>query len=116
MWIRGTTSSSNKRSRRRHPNKQEGHENSGDISNTENLTSNFTLPEDYFQSINCSSGYESTINNDTIKEEEEILRDQRNTEQETENKHCPEHNSQEHTLNENWSDNQFPWTPEECYR
>jgi len=51
-------------------------------------------------SINCSSGYRSTIINDTIKEDEEILRDQRNKEQETETEHPPEHNSQEHTLNE----------------
>jgi len=75
VQIRSTTSSSNKRSRRRHPDKQEGHENSGNIPHTENLSSNFTLPEDYFMSINCSSGYGSTIINDIIKEDEEILRD-----------------------------------------
>ena len=84
----------------RHPNKQEGYENSGDIPHTENLSSNYTLPEDYFMSMNCSSGYGSIISNDTIKEDEEILRDQRNKEQETESKNPPEHNSQGHTLKE----------------
>jgi len=52
-----------------------------------NLSSNFTLPEDYLQKIKCSSGYGSTIINDPIKEDEEILRDRRSTEQETETKH-----------------------------
>jgi len=51
-------------------------------------------------SENCSSGYGSTISNDTIKEDEEILRDKRNKEQETETENFPEHNSQEHTLKE----------------
>ena len=95
--IRSITSFSNKRSRRRHPDKQEGHESSGDIPHTENLSSNFTLPEDYFQSINCSSGYGSTLINNTIKEDEEIPRDQRNTEQEKEiKKKQPDQNLQEY--------------------
>ena len=51
-------------------------------------------------SMNCSSGYGSIISNDTIKEDEEILRDQRTKEQETESKNPPEHNSQGHTLKE----------------
>jgi len=51
-------------------------------------------------SINCSSWYGSIISNDTIKEDEEILRDQRNKEQETETEDPPEHNSQEHNLKE----------------
>jgi len=51
-------------------------------------------------SINCSSGYGSIISNNTIKEDEEILRDQHKKEQETETKNPPEHNSQEHTMKE----------------
>jgi len=51
-------------------------------------------------SINCSLGYRSTIINNTIKEGEEILRDQHDKEQENETGHLPEHIPQEHTLKE----------------
>jgi len=51
-------------------------------------------------STNCSSEYGSIISNDTIKEDEEILREQRNKEQEAETENPLEHISQEHTLKE----------------
>jgi len=52
-------------------------------------------------SINCSSGYGSTIINETINDEgEEFAQHQRDKEQETEVEHLPEHIPQEHTLKE----------------
>jgi len=98
MRIRITISSSHKWSKRRHPKKQERHEDSQNISPTEDFTSNFTLPEDYFQSINCSSGYGSAIISNPIKEDEEIPRDRYNTEQETGTTSSPEHNPRKYTL------------------
>ena len=65
------------------------------------MGSDSTLPEDYFMSINCSSGYGSTIINETINDEgEEFAQHQRDKEQETEVEHLPEHIPQEHTLKE----------------
>jgi len=65
------------------------------------LGSDSTLPEDYFMSINCSSGYRSTIINETIKEEEEeFAQHQRDKDQETAAEHLPEHIPQEHTQKE----------------
>ena len=98
--IGSTITSPHKRLTRRHLKKQEEHEDSQNLSYTANFGSDFTLPEVYLMSINCSSGYGSTVINDTSKEDEEILRDQRDKEQETETEHLPEHNSQEHILNE----------------
>jgi len=52
-------------------------------------------------SINCSSGYRSTIINETIKEEEEeFAQHQRDKDQETAAEHLPEHIPQEHTQKE----------------
>jgi len=84
--------------RRRHLKKQEEHENSLNITQKVNLGSDSTLPEDYFMSINSSSGYGSTIINYIIKEDEEIFQDQSDNGQEIETELLPEHIPQEHTL------------------
>ena len=97
--IGSTLSSCLRRLTRRNVKKQKNNKESLGQLHPENYDSNFTLPEDYLQSIKGFSGYRSTTINDPVKEDEEILRDQRNTEQETETKHFPEHNLQEHTLN-----------------
>ena len=85
--------------RRNSTKKKTNNESRGQLQ-PENLDCNFTLPEDYFQSIEGSSGYGSTIIYDSVKEDEEILRDRLNIEQEDGiNKHS-DHNPQEYTLNE----------------
>jgi len=50
--------------------------------------------------MNGSSGYGSTIINDSVKEDEEILRARLNTEQEVETKKHSDRNFQETSLNE----------------
>jgi len=64
----------------------------------ENCDSNFTLPEDYFQSKKRFFWIHSNYIYNSVKEDEKILRYQRNTEQGT--TPSPAHNSHEHTLNE----------------
>jgi len=85
--------------KRRQRKKQEKQEDSLNLSQRVNVGSDSTLPEDYFISINCSSGYRSIIVNDTIKEKEEGTRqDQSDNEQESEAKLLTEHIPKEHTL------------------
>jgi len=100
LRIRSNIISPHKRLKQRHLKKQEEQEDSVNLAQRVNLGSDSTLPEDYFMCVNCSSGYGSTIINDTIKEEEEILQDQRENQQETEAEHLPENIPQEHNLKE----------------
>jgi len=51
-------------------------------------------------SMSCSSGYGSTIINETIKEEEENPQDQSDQEQPIETEHPPEHITTEYALKE----------------
>jgi len=99
--IRSNVISPHKRLKRRQRKKQEEKEDTLNLLQRVNLGSDSTLSKDYFVSINFSSGYGSTIINETIKEEEEeFAQHQRDKEQETEAEHLPEHIPQEHTLKE----------------
>jgi len=57
--------------RRKQRKKQEEQEDLLNLPQQANFGSDINLPSDYVMSMNCSSGYGSTIINETIKEEEE---------------------------------------------
>ena len=100
MRIRSDITPIQIRQKRRRRKEQKEQEDSLNLSQTANLGSDITLPEDYFMSNNCSSGYGSTIINDTIQEEEEISRDQDDNQQEIEIKRWPERTQENHALEE----------------
>ena len=98
--IRSNIISPHKRLRRRHLQKQEEHEDSLNLSQKANFGSDLNLPSDYVMNMSCSSGYGSTIFNETIKEEKENFQDQSDKKQGIETEHLPEHITKEHTLKE----------------
>ena len=100
MRIRSDITPIQIRQKRRRRKEQKEQEDSLNLSQTANLGSDITLPEDYFMSNNCSSGYGSTTFNDTIREEEEISRDQDDNQQEIEIKRWPERTQENHALEE----------------
>ena len=98
--IRSNITAPHKRSRRKQRKKQEKQEDLLNLSQKANFGSDFNLPSDYVMSMSCSSGYGSTIINETIKEEEEISQDQSDKEQAIETEHLPDHITKEHPLKE----------------
>ena len=96
--IRSNIISLHEQLRRRHKKKKKEQEDQLSISEKANLGSDHSLPGDYFMSINCSSGYGSTIIHDTTKKEEEIIRDQENNEQEDGAELPPQHTKKIQTL------------------
>jgi len=96
--IGSTLSSCLRRLTRRNVKKQKNNKESLGQLHPENCDYNFTLPEDYFQSTKGSSGYRSTIISDSVKEDEEILRERPNIKQEDGIDNHLDHNLQEDTL------------------
>ena len=74
--IRSHYEGQHKRTKRRKQKKKEDQDDQRSLSNKENLGSDWTLPEEYFMSINSSSGYGSTVINTMIPEEEQLLQDE----------------------------------------